>query len=39
MGCALVSGVVLQGIGDRAAETADADAVPLDAAYVVAAGK
>jgi len=42
MGCALVSGAILQGIGARAAETADAGTVTLDEAappYVVAAGK
>jgi hypothetical protein len=41
MGCALLSGAVLQGIGARAAETADAGAVPLDETpvYVVAAGR
>ena len=39
VGCALVSGAVLQGIGARATETVDAGAVPLDATYVVAAGR
>jgi hypothetical protein len=45
-GCGLVSGAILQGIGVRAKETADAGAVPLDetpvqpvSAYAVAAGK
>ena len=38
-GLLLVSGALLQGIGARAEETADAGAVPLDGAYVVAAGK
>ncbi len=46
MGCALLAGAVLQGIGARSTETADAGAVPLDeemelqpGGYVVAAGK
>ena len=42
MGCALVAGAVLQGIGARATETADAGTVPLDETappYAVAAGK
>jgi hypothetical protein len=30
VGCGLVAGAVLQGIGARATETADADAVALD---------
>jgi hypothetical protein len=30
VGCGLVAGAVLQGIGARATETADAGAVPLD---------
>lgn len=43
--CGLLSGLVLQGIGARKAETADAGAVPLDepvvpvSAYAVAGGK
>jgi hypothetical protein len=51
VGCALVAGAVLQGIGARTAETDDAGAVALDenvpatpaavatAPYAVAAGK
>jgi EmrB/QacA subfamily drug resistance transporter len=47
VGCGLLAGAVLQGIGARATETADADAVPLDEVpvatppvpYAVAAGK
>ena len=48
IGCGLLAGAVLQGIGARASETADAGAVPLDEApaggaggpaYALAAGK
>jgi EmrB/QacA subfamily drug resistance transporter len=47
LGCGLVAGAILQGIGARAAETADAGAVSLDeappiqaaTAYAVVAGK
>ena len=39
MGCGLVSGAVLQGIGARDTETADAGTVALDESYAVAAGR
>jgi EmrB/QacA subfamily drug resistance transporter len=37
VGCALLAGVILQGIGSRVTETADAGAVPLDEIPVVTA--
>jgi hypothetical protein len=48
VGCGLLSGLILQGIGARKTETADAGAVPLDeiatpavpaSTYAVAGGK
>ena len=46
IGCSLLAGLLLQGLGSRATETADAGTVALDeapsldaAAYALAAGK
>ncbi len=46
MGCSLLAGLLLQGVGSRVTETADAGTVPLDeapaidaSAYALAAGK
>ena len=42
MGCSLLAGLLLQGVGSRVTETADAGTVPLDEApafYALAAGK